>query len=270
MNLKKEFKQNRKLIFILSLLFIGAIVAAKSGVLPFAGAGYQELYVPTFGWYTCKEQPVEFAKQINRLIPEGGTSIRLSSLVLCDPLKLYPVGVSTNSYEWYQPTRYISYKVNGLLKKGIKIPRSAGTIPVGNFRCNDVIELEICDWSCINSVPNAGVLSIEYKPYQIYKYDIFAGGKTPVSGTVDCRITDSAYSTLLDGFSGLKGLALEGEPNLEGKRTLKPEESWNYVTTTPVQTLYNIEIYNGQEAYCRNRNMYKIGSVETKSPVTTI
>lgn len=101
-----------------------------------------------------------------------------------------------------------------------------------------------------------------YYPFSLWRTDITNGGHTQITGTNTC----ASPIDIANQFGGKliisSSLADLNKIQSASINRLQPYQTWNYVSDI-IQTVQEVEIYNGQEAICTDKTMYGLGSAQT-------
>ena len=278
--------KKNKFLWLWILLGSFFLVGIIGGIVYFAISGTpqstvnipsgQYVQAPTFYYYECNagSQPVE-STHVN--LDSGSTNGWLKCPSNTDTCDLWIS--QTEQTAWYSLNRRIVYQIchnNGancdsqVIKTSNYFSLSNANVPsihLPNLLTTDKVWV---DYQYQNLLfqwilkPNSAEYYQTYKPFILWKVDMFGGGKneytTPTQG---CNFPSNDVANLIDSVTNLnKQLNSQSSTS---DTSLPFYKTRNFIGTyVPISTSnVNFVNYNGQSGYCLQRQVFAITSVTT-------
>jgi hypothetical protein len=110
-----------------------------------------------------------------------------------------------------------------------------------------------------------------YKPFILWKVSMFQGGKTEYTSALQgCTFPSGKTNFLIDAISNIKGISLSQTSSSD--YVLEPYKTRNFIDTFVPLSKSNVNFvtYGGQDGYCLNRVIYKIGTITTNAGTSKV
>lgn len=272
---KNEGKMNKSKIFIgLALLGISIFFMFGSGVLQESFPSGTYIQAPTFFYYECNaaSEPVE---STNVVLTTGSSDGWISCPSNTDQCDLYVY--QTESVKWYSSDRRIVYQIchssgrcdpqvfveanKFLSRKGVPTQRIPNLI-IGDKVWVDYQRQKLLGgWEL---QPNGAAWYQNYKPFILWKVDMFGGGKTEYTSiSQGCNFLPQDVPKLINSVSDS---SKQFNTQTTTSNTKVPfYKTRNFIGTyVPISTgNVNFVTYGGQQGYCLNRQIFAITTVTT-------
>lgn len=234
---------------------------------------------PTFYYFECNaaSKPVESTKTILTTGSSGWLSIPSNT----DTADLYIRQIETP--KWFATDRRITYTIchaNNICDPEVATPANSffskngvPTVVIHNLLTTDRVWIRyqyqnlLFQWK---DYTNSGAeYYFAYKPFILWKVDMFGGGKTEYT-TIEqgCKFPSAVVGGLIDSSSNinLKTQTSSSDSYLDFYKTR------NFIGTfVPISpSNVNFVTYNGQTGYCLNRQVFAISTVTTNSDIYRI
>ena len=268
---------NKKLTFFFLIVVVGVIFIVIPKIIPMTvlGAGTY-IQAPTFYYYECNaaSQPVE-STHVNLAIGNtGGWIICPANTDTCD-LWIR----QTESTSWYSSNRRVVYQVchnNGAncdpqvfvtTDSSFFNQQRLHTLQIPNLLITDRVFINyqyqkiIYGWE---DQPNGAEWYQTYKPFILWKVDMFGGGRTEYTSIEQgCNFPASSVSGLLNTITNsIKQINTQTSTSNTNVPFYKTR---NFIGTyVPISTAnVNFVTYGGKDGYCLSRQIFAITTAVT-------
>lgn len=269
-----------------TLIIVGVIVLALAvllGTLLITGVFSQAtvpsgtyVQAPTFYYYECSPStsPQESTHVNLNTGSSDGWITCPSNTDQCD-LWVY----QTETPKWFATDRRLVYQIchkSGVCDPQVKTPANSffskngvPTVHISNLIIGDKVWIDYQAQTILgawNNKPDGASWYQTYKPFILWKVDMFNGGKTEYS-SVDkgCTFSSSERSNLID--SVVNSIKQINQQSSTDDYKLDFYKTRNFIGGfVPIATdNVNFVTYNGQAGYCLNRQVFAITTVTTNS-----
>lgn len=273
-------KKRNLLIMILSIIaIIGIIYFANGGKLTFSTTSAPTgtyIQVPTFMWYECA--PASAPVDSSRKDISGGVAPWVKCPDNTDSCDLIlHVNSFPSGYLGTCPSRFITQKCDASLSNceqqqyfdsGEQYSEDSPTITAyTNLNQNDRIYINFQKACLPYYVDTDGAeFYARYKPFILWKNSLFSGRKEYTSESQGCTFPSGDSGNLLNSITNMVGINVNSQTST-GNDILPPYKTRNFINGYLPMAVDNINfvMYNGNQGYCQNSIVYKIGQVTTNS-----
>lgn len=267
-------KQKSKVMIIGILLGTGFILIPALGIFQTIIPTGNYIQAPTFYYYECNaaSQPVESLHTVLATGSSNGWITCPSNTDQCDLIVS-----QTEKTAWYSTERRLAYQIchaSGSCDP-VKYEYSPQWLPwekslapsvrISNLLSTDKVWVNyqarnlLLQWK---DQPNGAEWFQNYKPFILWKVDMFNGGRTEYT-TVQQGCNFPSTGNLINSVTN--SIKQISEQSSTSNTNLPFYKTRNFIGTyVPISTSnVNFVTYNGQQGYCLNRQIFAITTVTT-------
>ncbi|NQV08819.1 hypothetical protein HQ529_03130, partial [Candidatus Woesearchaeota archaeon] len=271
--LKGKFTRGKG-IFIGILVFVGLVFVLGSGFLQETFAGGTYVQAPTFYYYECS--PASAPLESQHIILTSGSS---EGWITCpsntDTCNLYVSQIETP--KWFATDRRIIYQkcsASGKCDPQVSTPANSffskngvPTIQISNLLSTDKVYINyqarnlLFQWK---DKENGAEWYQTYKPFILWKVDMFGGGRTEYTSIKQgCNFLSSDKPNLLNSM--INSIKQINTQTTTSNTNVPFYKTRNFIGTyVPISTAnVNFVTYGRKEGYCLNRQVFAITTAVT-------